>query len=300
MGPPALLEKSWRTRDGVILPLRVWKAERPKAVIVALHGMNDYAKAFEMPGAWWAREGITVYAFDQRGFGESPQHGIWAGGDVLAEDARDLVALVRTRHPGKPVYLLGESMGGAVAIVAATGEEPLAADGLILSAPAVWGWSSLDWPARAALWITAHLQPWGPLEPPLGLKIVPSDNRAVLRDLSSDPLFIKETRSDALYGLVDLMEQAKERAARIGIPVLLLYGRRDDIIPPKPTIKVMRDLAAQARIALYDNGFHLLLRDFQREKVWRDIVAFVEGKGGPLPSGYERTATEVARILNEE
>lgn len=299
MGPPALLEKAWRTRDGISLPLRVWKVERPRAVIVALHGMNDYSRAFDMPGAWWADRGIAVYAYDQRGFGEAPQRGIWAGGEVMAEDARDMVALVRAAHPGIPVYLLGESMGGAVAILAATGDEPLDADGLVLSAPAVWGWSSLDWSARAALWITAHLQPWGPLEPPQGLKIVPSDNRAALRELASDPLFIKVTRSDALYGLVDLMELANANAARVRLPVLLLYGGRDDIVPPSPTVKVMRELSPQARIAVYDNGYHMLLRDYQREKVWRDIQAFIEGTERPLPSGSEKSAEEAARILNE-
>src|SRR4051794_38856689 len=56
--------------DGAILPLTTWKADGAlRAVILALHGFNDYANAFAEPGRQWAAQGITTYAYDQRGFG---------------------------------------------------------------------------------------------------------------------------------------------------------------------------------------------------------------------------------------
>ena len=68
-------------RDGTRLPLREWDAEggQPKAVIIALHGMSDYSNAFDMPAKTWAKRGITTLAIDQRGFGRSPNPGLWAG-----------------------------------------------------------------------------------------------------------------------------------------------------------------------------------------------------------------------------
>src|SRR6266852_6116176 len=71
------------TRDGLRLGLKHWDAPAPFAAIVALHGMSDYSNAFAMPAPWWAEHGITTYAYDQRGFGRSPQLGIWPGNDVL-------------------------------------------------------------------------------------------------------------------------------------------------------------------------------------------------------------------------
>jgi len=50
-----------------------------KAVILALHGFNDYANAFDGPGEIWAKEGIVTYAYDQRGFGAAPERGLWPG-----------------------------------------------------------------------------------------------------------------------------------------------------------------------------------------------------------------------------
>src|SRR5215475_2749500 len=63
--------------DGVALPLRHWPAEgKPKAVILGVHGFNDYSHAFEEPAKDWAKNGIETYAYDQRGFGETPYHGL--------------------------------------------------------------------------------------------------------------------------------------------------------------------------------------------------------------------------------
>ena len=138
---PIVAEDAIVARDGTRLPLRRWEAqgaEHPRAVIVALHGMSDYSNAFDMPAKLWTRLGITILAYDQRGFGLSPNPGIWAGADAMRSDLNDAVAAARARYPGVPVYALGESMGAAVVLTALASTHPPAADGIILVAPAVW------------------------------------------------------------------------------------------------------------------------------------------------------------------
>ena len=73
----------------------------------------------------------------------------------MAADLRTMVALLRSRYPGKPVYVLGESMGGAVAMAAAAKGPGLDVDGLILAAPATWGWETLSPLYREVLDVTA-------------------------------------------------------------------------------------------------------------------------------------------------
>ncbi|MES2815512.1 MAG: alpha/beta fold hydrolase, partial [Pseudomonadota bacterium] len=114
--------------DGARLPFLRWGPEQPWAVIVALHGMNDYSAAFRLAGPAWAERGITTYAYDQRGFGAAPGRGIWAGEARMTRDLNTVVALVRARHPGAIVAVAGESMGGAVAISAFASDDPPAAD----------------------------------------------------------------------------------------------------------------------------------------------------------------------------
>jgi len=295
---PALAADAFIAADGAPLPLRRWlPAAAPRAVILALHGFNDYSNAFAGPGTTWAAAGIATYAYDQRGFGGAPERGRWAGARQLAGDAADAVRLLRQRHPGVPIYLLGESMGGAIAILAASGRSGAAVpkvDGVILVAPAVWGRATMSVFERVGLWL-ADLLPtieWSPNLLPV--RISPSDNIAMLRALGADPLVIKRTRADTLNGLVDLMSAALNAAPWFDAPVLLLYGERDEIVPPAPMARFVAALPARARarerVALYPQGYHMLLRDLGAAAPIGDIAAWIGGSAAALPSGADADA----------
>ena len=300
---PALVEPSLRdyffhAADGTALPFRVWMPDdaRPKAVIVALHGFNDYGNFFALPGEYLSARGIAAYAFDQRGFGATPKPGLWPGAAALKDDLRAFARLVRARHPEAPIYLLGESMGGAV-ILAAGADAPLEAEGAILAAPAVWGRITMPWYQRFALWLGAHMTPWAKATG-RGLNITPSDNIEMLKALGRDPLVIKETRVDAIHGLVGLMDEALAAAARFETRALILYGQKDEIIPKAPTRLMLERLPASAhkdrRVAFYAEGYHMLLRDLQAETAWRDIASWIADGGAPLPSGADRVSADTA------
>jgi acylglycerol lipase len=274
--------------DGARLGLQTWAArEEPWGVIIALHGMNDYANAFHLAAPWWAEQGVTTYAYDQRGFGRSPKRGIWAEEALLAEDLRTVVALARQRHPKATIAVVGESMGGAVAAVAFASDRPPAADRLVLLSPAVWGWKSQPLPNRTLLWLAANFTGSKVYTPPRWLtsKITPTDNREELIRMGRDPLMIWGARSDTLYGLVRLMDEAAERIGEDRVPTLYLYGANDQIIPRKAALKAVKGLNPSDRSAYYAKGYHLLTRDRQGPLVWADILAFIREPSAPLPSG---------------
>ena len=292
---PHLTTDAFITSDGLSLGLQVWKADDPVAVVIGLHGMNDYSKTFSMPGPWFADQGVTIYAYDHRGFGRSPQRGIWPGTDLIVDDAKTFIEVVRARHPNKPLYVLGVSMGAAVALAALAHDDVPSVNGLVLVSPAVWGWSNLNPFYRMTLWIAAHSFPGGRLTGK-SLDRVPSDNFEMLRDNFYDELYIKETRTDAIYGLVDLMEAGYKSADRVTTPTLLLYGEKDQIIPRKPVESMMHRLGGQTRFALYEKGYHMLLRDLQAETVWVDILSWLHNPQAALPSGEERFVGRTAAL----
>ncbi|WP_119460916.1 alpha/beta hydrolase [Rhodospirillaceae bacterium SYSU D60014] len=294
---PHVTEDRLVMNDGVALPLRRWLPEgEPQAVILALHGFNDYSNAFTKTAAYWAEHGIATYAYDQRGFGATRYVGLWPGEDRLIEDLRTAAALLHARHPDLPLYLLGESMGGAIVMAAATSSAPPDADGIILAAPAVWG-RELQGPFQSALlWLTAHTVPWMTLTGE-GLEIWPSDNIEMLRALSLDPLVIKETRVDTIYGLVNVMDRALEAAPELDGPALILYGSHEEVVPPEAALAMLRRLPpnppAEHRIAIYPDGYHMLLRDLQAEVVRHDVLAWIADPEAPLPSGADQVAAAV-------
>ena len=266
------------------VPRRAWPtAGPPRAVILAIHGFNDYSNAFSDFGAYAAARGVAVHAYDQPGFGANPDAGLWPGIDalvaLLVRERQRLAAL----YPGRPVYLLGESMGAAVLIAAVAADAPLDTAGMIMTAPAVWGGDELNPLYRATLWLAAHLVPALKLTGE-GLGVMASDNLEVLQALGADPLFIKETRVDAIAGLVALMDLALAHAPLVPGPLLVLGGARDEVVPPHAHGAMLEHLSAEpCTEVVYPDGWHLLLRDLQRERVWADILAWIDGE--PLPSG---------------
>ena len=294
-GSSSLEAQRFIAADGTVLPLRSWLPEgAPKAVVLALHGFNDYSNGFAIPAWDWAAEGIATYAYDQRGFGAAPQRGQWAGTAALAEDATVAARLLRQRHPGVPLYLLGESMGGAVSIVAMTSAERPPVDGLILVAPAVWGKQTMPWWQRAGLWIASVVPPMHVSPKSVSIVRQASDNIPMLRAYSADPMVIKETRTDAVVGLTDLMTQALDAARRLDAPTLVLYGEKDEIVPRGPVAQMVAALPPEARtrqrVALYRNGWHMLLRDLDGARVGRDVAAWMTSRSAPLPSGADKDA----------
>lgn len=275
--------------DGTELGLSAWlppEGQEPWAVVIALHGMNDYAGAFYLAGPWFAERGVAFYAYDARGFGRSPNRGVWGGEDLMSEDVRTAVRVARQMYPNAKISVMGDSMGSAEAIATFGAPNAPEIDRLILVAPAVWGWSTMPLSYRIALWTSAHTFPSQAVQPPAGVvrRVTASDNQAALLRAGRDPHMIWTTRFDTLYGLVGLMEDATDRAANLQGNVLFLYGAHDQIIPRASAIACARRLPGSVRTAYYEHGYHWLLRDLQAEVVYQDILTYLQDSSAALPS----------------
>ncbi|WP_051285312.1 alpha/beta hydrolase [Nisaea denitrificans] len=291
--PAAILDDAFVMQDGAELPYQRWAPEEaPRAAVVALHGFNDYSGAYRDLGPLLALHGLLVYAYDQRGFGGTSMRGDWPGAEAMTGDLDTVTELLRARHPKLPIYALGESMGGAVIMTALAGESPPRLDGAILSAPAVWGRSTMAPWKRFTLTLAAHIAPRIRVRPQ-SLPSPPSDNIEMLRRLSRDPMMIKETRIEAAWGLSGLMDEALASAPGLSVPLLVLYGEQDGIIPRGPTCRMLETLPDGGtdgwhwRLALYEDGYHMLFRDLQGDRVSADIAAWLGDPAAALPSGAE-------------
>lgn len=295
---------------GERLALSRWPAvaqstEGPKAIILALHGFGDYGPStFDAAARFWAERGITVYAYDQRGFGRNESRGVWPGAARLIADFRDVARAIRRHHPGVPLYALGHSMGGGVVLAGSgsgdrpesvpgapssggspeTGTGPQSAsgrgvvDGVILAAPAVWGGENLNLAYRAAAWAGALAAPEKRWSGKGVVRIQASDNLEALRALGRDKVILGKPSSREFMGLIRLMDQAVAAAPHLAVPSLFLYGERDQVTPKGPTMDVFATVRGDKTLKLYPEGWHLLFRDVQAEAVFRDVAAWVESR----------------------
>ena len=286
-------DEAFTMPDGAVLPVRRWlPAGAPRAVVLALHGFADSRDAWELPGPRFAEDGVAVFAPDQRGFGAAPGRGFWPGAGVLADDAGAMLRLLRARYPGVPLFAMGESMGGAVLMTLAARADAPVVDGWVLLAPAVWGRRQMGAMLSSGLWLVSGLLPGLSVTgAEVPLRVVASDNREALIRLSRDPLTIRRTRFDAIRGLTDLMDQAQAAAPLVRGRVLYLYGARDTLVPEEATARAWSRMPKGVRFAFYPGGYHLLLRDLGRAAPTGDILAWLGGEEGWLPSGADLAAS---------
>jgi|GEM_PF-141189 len=261
-------------------PFRVWRQADPTLIVLGIHGFNDYSKAFAPLAEALQGTGARVYAYDQRGFGTNPDAGQWPGDQTLIDDIRAVARGLKQQYPTVPLVVMGESMGGALVLRAASEPDGLTADALVLLAPAVWGMQIMPWYQRWSLELLNTLAPdmtfTGRGIQHLGIR--PTDDPAVSRDLSEDPFFIKETRVASLYGISQLMDKALAHPIRFPIPTLVMYGLNDRIIPPAPTCAWLSRLSlssekipSHVEFVVYPEGWHMLTRQTRAEEVKRDL-----------------------------
>jgi acylglycerol lipase len=277
-----------RTRDGLRLPTRAWEPEKngaPRAAIVLVHGLGEHVGRYDAVATRLVREGYAVHGYDQRGHGNAP--GLRCQVDrfeQLIDDLGDAVAAVRAAQDGRPLVLMGHSMGGVVALRAVqTGA--VAPDLLLLSSPTMRDGTEVPGWLRALVMRLA-----GPFP---ALPTVRIDADA----LSRDPAAVAAYRQDpaVFHGPIKARigtemarhgELALAEAERVTVPLLIVHGEDDRLSQPGASAELQRSLQGRdATLKLYEDGPHEMLHDPLRERVLADVLAWLDGRLPPAQAG---------------
>tara|TARA_B100000676_G_C17990435_1_gene794558 strand:- start:38 stop:961 length:924 start_codon:yes stop_codon:yes gene_type:complete len=253
--------------------LREWQpTDTPDAVILGLHSFGDYGAAFDTLGPYFAEAGHLLVSYDQAGFGERSQQGKWAGEKQLVSEAVAQIEHLYERYQ-RPVFLIGESLGGAVAILAAL-KVPEKVAGIALAGPAVREGIRLRYGWNAAIASAAFIAP--------GYRLTvdrqPDDPTLAAHSaqrLANDPRVIRNVRMDSYWGLIQLADNASDRAPALTTPSLLLYGGRDNSVPEAGIQHLRAHLADRGEYRFYPQGPHLLLQGAQWQTVADDILDWI-------------------------
>jgi alpha-beta hydrolase superfamily lysophospholipase len=271
---PGLEPDHLLTGDGVRLPLDAWLPDRPaSAVLLGLHGYGDYREAFGLAGRWLAARRVAVYAYDQRGFGQTRMRGRWAGAEALIGDCADAAAALRAAHPELPLAILGESMGGSVALAGLASGRVVGVDRLILAAPGVRGDVQLRQLHDLTLRLGALALPWLRVELRRGDRpwLDPEESRR----LAEDPLILRRLSVGTYDGLIELANLATLADPTRFPPTLLLYGELDGTIPRTGIDELALRLGDRCTLRTYPERHHLLLHERGAEEVFADCLRWL-------------------------
>ncbi len=280
--------------DGTRLPVRVWlptDGAAPQTVVLALHGFSDSRDQWALPAPVFAQNGIAVFAPDQRGFGDTASRATWPGVAALVNDADAMARLLHARYPAAKLFVMGESMGGAVVMDLAAEPNPPPVTGYVALSPAVWGRAEQGAILSSGLWLANGLIPGYHITArDVPLRVSASDNREALIALARDPLTLRSTQVSVLDGLVNLMDSAQQAAPHLPARTLVAYGGHDQLIPDSAMAKAWAAFPPSTRRAFYPNGYHLLMRDNDRQAPINDVITWMQDPNVFLPSGADIAA----------
>jgi acylglycerol lipase len=138
--PPAGIthdESIFQVKDGTHIFSQSWRPASPKAVLVIVHGLKDHGDHYAAEATSLASAGYAVYAADLRGHDNSEGERVWVRHfDEYGSDLGEFLARVKAAEPGRPLFLFGHSMGGAI-VTAYVLAHPTDVTGFILSGPAI-------------------------------------------------------------------------------------------------------------------------------------------------------------------
>lgn len=251
-----------------------------RAAVALVHGVNEHGGRYARLAEELNRHGIAVHAIDLRGFGRSEgERGLVLRFDVFLDDVELLLARTAAAHPGKPLFLLGHSMGGEIAAWLAIARQPKI-DGLILSAPALLVGGKVFPILRHLAAFFSRVLPRLRLRR-MGTRFMSRDPQ-VIRDFKDDPLvyhgkFPVRTGAEILR----VLKQIRRRMEAVRVPLLIMHGARDFVTDPAGSRELYaRAASTDKTLHLYPGLFHEIFNEPEREQVVGDLVEWIEKRSG--------------------
>ncbi len=246
----------------------------PRAVLVVLHGLGDHSGLYPMVPDAFLPLGIEIFAPDLRGNGRSPgQRAYLERWSELREDLRRLIIRVRAERPTIPLFLLGNSMGGLVVLDYAL-HHPEGVRGVIaVSAPL--GDLGVPLPLMALGRVLSRWWPRFSLNSGMDLSGLARDPDVVERVLR-DPLFHRKGTARLSTEVTATIERVQDGAAGFPVPVLVLHGAADRMVPPDGSRRFLGATGQPDRTLIeYPEGYHALLADVGGDQVLQDIAEWI-------------------------
>lgn len=270
---------TFTTKDNLKLKCSASVPLNAKAILIAVHGLGDHSQsiAFRSLEKFFVDTEIALVRFDLRGHGESDgdrQHLLyWSD---LREDLDVLIDLVRRELSGPPIFLLGASLGGLIALDYSMQRSGSVA-GVIALAPALSA-AGASRVVRTIVPILSRLLPKMSIDPGLDMKNISRD-QATARSYTSDPLFSTKVTFRTAREILRAVSEIQANAAKLRTPLLILHGDGDVIVAAASGEDFFKRVSsADKHRIVYPGALHNLLLETNREEVHSDILDWLNGR----------------------
>ena len=265
--------------DGSSLYYQAWvpSRSRPRAVLVNLHGLGDHSGLYPNLADYIPARGLALYAYDMRGNGRSPgQRAYLRSFQEYRDDLLTFVARVREWEGDRPLFLLGNSLGGLVVLDYAL-DHAAGLAGVIAAAPPL-GRLGVPPVLMALGRVMSRVVPRFSLQVGMdltGLARDPSVRETVL----ADPHFHRRGTARLSTEVTAAIARVQQRAEDLSVPVLILHGSADRMVPPEGSRSFFAKLRyADREFREYPEAYHALFADINHAEVLGDLERWLEAR----------------------
>lgn len=256
---------------------RQWETDRePHAAILLVHGLGEHCQRYDAIAAHLNQANYSVFSMDLPNHGRSQgPKGHIDSFDQFLNAVKTTLQHIQATHSGLPIFLLGHSMGGLIASRFLLDEQNHFA-GAILSGPAI------ESPAPPPAWQVGLMTLISKLFPKLGMLTLDgslvSRDPAVVKAYMDDPL-VNDNKLSAklIVELFRTMDEVKQGAAKISLPLLIMHGEADGLTAPSGSQWLHDNIASNDKtLKLYPELFHEIFNEPEAPSIYTEVVTWLD------------------------
>jgi len=264
------------SEEGKDIGYRQWGLSAPRAVLVLVHGLGAHGGRWEALADFFLKKGISSYAIELANPAEPDKAARSSGHFRKYRDSiLSLYDIAAANHPGKKIFIVGESMGALLAFLIAA-ERPGLFGGLVCLSPAFAN--------RVKLSASDYLKIFLSFFHDSGMKIrLPFDSSMCTRDthyrhrMDSDPLEYRHAPPKLLVEVLCAQIRAKMASRTVTLPVLFLIAGEDRIADAGAAAGVFSTVpSADKALVEFPGMYHSLSVELGREAVFEEMLKWVD------------------------
>jgi len=258
---------------------RQWQASSPRAVLLLVHGLGGHSGRWDFLADYFLNRDFASYAIELKGFGETEAlAGHISSFNIYFKDISSLRDIIKKEHPGKKIFIVGESLGGLIAFLLAA-DKPEFFDGLICISPAFKSKLKFPIPEYLLVFFSAIVNPTRQFNMPFDSAMVTQDE-ACQKKMDTDPREHRFATASLLVNTAFAMSRAGMVKNRISVPLLfLLADDNDALVDAIVSKKIFAGLKVEdKKLIQYPGMRHALSIEKDREKIFEEILKWLQKK----------------------
>lgn len=259
---------------------RKWRNNPGKIVLLLVHGLGGHSQRWGFLADFFLSNNISSYALELKGFGQTDTpKGHIDSFDTYFKDIKSLHAVIRGENPGSKVFIIGESLGALISFII-TVKSPGLFFGIICISPAFKSRMPFSLWDYLNVFSFQYFFPLKSMRLPFSSGICTRDTEYI-KQMDSDERECRIASVRLLFNIIMAQIEAVFIKSKLKTPLLFLIAGEDKLVDDKASVSFFNRLTLKdKKMIQYPKMYHALSIDLEREKVFQDILGWLNTQSG--------------------